>query len=225
MESRRLHKRRREERLEGRREAKWRRRGLFGRGVHERTKQFIRSVAMEKKFHYAIDNGSVFSSAGTVLCLSAIAQGSTGTTRLGNRCKPHALSWRMACHCSGAGGENEDLRMIIFVDKKGGANDPTVFNDLLTNVAPLFCAAPLYTNADRYTILKEWLVPLSRTAGPNNYYAKGYLGRKKLDFIMKYDGAASTDYSNNCIWLCYLTNSVANTCSLYWWSRLSFYDS
>lgn len=214
------------------------------------SKAVKKEIVKEIKIHdlkdvevKAFDAGTntTISTTPTVVDISALAQGVTDVTRVGNKIKPHELDFNaeIFLNAVGTAGFTADhtsiVRLIIFQDKQGN-NVPTgsgtsAVQDVLKDatIYSLFN----YETKDRYRILvdKHYNVPQDLASvvygAKPDQMVRFKIPSKKLLSAIEYADTNGTLYTKGRLFFLVWTNSLATTqdIRLAWESRLKFTDA
>lgn len=123
-------------------------------------------------------------SAALVQCLSSVAQGTTNSTRLGNRQTSAWMSAKVNIWHNSAVSPTSMTRVIIIQDLLSTGTDPT-YTDILASAAPN--ALPSINNRNRFRFLKDECFALA-DGGPAVGEFKFF---KKEKTQQNYDGTGS----------------------------------
>lgn len=125
---------------------------------------------------------TVFTSAGSMIYLSGIAQGADYFNRIGDSIKAKSLVYKMSVQ---VGNTNTNIRVILFIDTECNNAAPSG-SDLLQNVDVR--SHLNHFNGKRFRILNDWFYNLNTVNNVNKIF-KTY---HKLNQHIKFDGTGST---------------------------------
>lgn len=177
-------------------------------------------VNAEPKFVDTVSTGVAFANTMTYVRLTSIAQGTTDSTRVGNKILLKDLLIRWTCSINTAATGNNIVRIILFVDKQTEGALPINPDPLATANAD----APLSMDeSKRYVIIRDWHYVLNTTTFQST--AKKHY--KILNFHCDFDGTGSTigDAKENQIYLGFITSAASNFPSLSYYARVKYFDS
>lgn len=196
----------------------------------------VRNLAPELKY---VDNtvGSTnITTAGSVVHLTAIAQGDTQGTRTGNTVFVKSISiigrWTRSSDVSASA--NNAYRIIVFVDKEQVADTAPSISDVISG-SPIQ-NFPNLDNLERFRVLYFGPVLEAARMSPNaNAYVIGTPSISpsvnvyfKLDIKpnikVSYNGAAATDIEKNGIYIGYVSNDATDTIDTTTTCRVGYTD-
>jgi hypothetical protein len=191
-----------------------------------RIPSLIKSMALLKsmvnsELHSAVTAtaGITPTTSGQLVCLNQIAQGDGSGNRQGISIKAHSLLMRSSVSIH-ASATHTYLRTVLLVDTDNQGADPTL-NEIFQGTPDVY--TPINeNNLKRFRILRDSLTSLSQVGSDANKVSKDYV---KLGFHVKFDGAASTDYQKNSIYLVHISSEATNTPTVAYNCRLRFYDN
>lgn len=214
------------------------------------SKAVKKEIVKEIKIHDLKDvevkafdvSGNVgISTSPTIYDISAVSQGVTDVTRVGNKVKPHELDFNAEVFLStvASAGQTADhtsiVRFILFEDKQGN-NLPTGQGS--SAVTDLVQTSAIYTQynyetKDRYRILvdKTFYLPQDLASIPQGVRGDNMMRlkikAKKLMAAIEYADTNGTLHTKGRLYFCIWTNSLGTSQALNiaYESRLKFTDA
>lgn len=197
---------------------------------HVAKKAFLGVTALrgiinsEKKAFDVINSGTSIDYNGTVVNLSAIAQGDNYNDRTGNSILAKSLQFRYT-FTADATVSTTSVRVIIFQDTMSLGTVPAP-GDVLTTVGASHticsCYSRIFSLQHRFKILYDKVQGLSNTSA-QLFNASEYL---PLNDHIKYTGTAGTDEARNQLYVLFLSQRVtSNLPIVQYHSRLLYYDN
>lgn len=182
--------------------------------------KFVKSIINSEKHYF--DNTSVtgaVASAGTIYCLSNIAQGDDVNNRQGNSVLAKTLYVRgtMYRNVSNTAVINS-VRCIWFQDTSNQGSDPTV-TDILQSAD---VRSPLNVDkTSRYSIIRDKVYTLS-VGGQAGFNIKKFL---PINNHLKYTGSSGSNIYTNALYVLVITDQSTLQPVFDMTSRLAFYDN
>ncbi len=183
-----------------------------------KVNKLARRVKPEQKIHDITATGIAPTIAGIVTSFVAIAQGDTETTRDGLSIRPFFLEFRYLLFKHATPTSTAVRILIVRDNRQVESTSPSVL-DVMLQAQPH--SAYSRVNPKRFTILYSKLIMLNDV----NRLSIAQTVTKKLNFPMRYVGAANTTITRNGIFLVTMSNaSAAQEPSLNFTMRLRFTD-
>ncbi len=187
--------------------------GLSTRGTWTQQlkslQRVVKKLQPEAKYNDASLTMSNITSSGTIIHLTAIAQGATSSTRNGDaiRVSHIAFRWRMDMGSFGTG--NFGSRVAIVQDKQQNPDTSPTISDIFRSSNPVD-ALPTLTNLERFRIL--WLSDyLDHTMIQSGQQTNVREYTAKQSIKVEYNGANTSDIQKNGLYFVFLTNDSNNT--------------
>lgn len=202
------------------------RRSTFGNGFSLAKRALTMAMGLKKllnvehKFHDVTANNGSPDTTGLVFPLTAMSQGTTALTRLGNSVKLES-SYMRAVITKNASATQTIVRLIMFVD-----NETQGANAAVTDVLE---AANVYSpinhlNGERFTVLVDRQIHLDNTSKE----IENVIWFRKLGWDAKYnDGNAGnvSDCREKHVFLLWISNEATNKPTIMYNHRLRFIDN
>lgn len=215
------------------RQAKWKQVLKLGKSIYQNYKgplgYAIKGVNMlknlvnteSKYIDTAVFTAQTITTTGSVSCLSAVAQGTTDITRIGNSILAKHLQIRYVVQSNTVSHYNA-LRMILFLDKQNAKGTIPAASEILNGVS--INGFINKDNTDRFVILKDDCITVD-DVGDSLVTKKEFLDLSRLH--IKYDGttAAQGDLAENHIYMLLVSADPTDGPSISMNSRLVFYDN
>lgn len=170
---------------------------------------------------YAPGNQSVGTSP-TILDLTAVTQGDQVNQRTGDSIKPTSLTIRGYIDSNTAGVNHQKVRLMIFQYKQENGTAPVVADLLESTTTPANLVSSKKAD-DKYDskILYDKLFDLSMG---HSHGSRVFTKVFKLAGHINFESGAN-DKENGGIYAMFVSNDNTNTPTLYFYSKLSFYDN
>ncbi len=185
----------------------------------ERAMRGVRAITKLVNIEEKANDGSTsftLSTAGTVTYLSAIAQGSDYTNRIGDSIKCHSVELIVQVVASAALTTNDGVRVLLFRDLENPGSAPAV-TDVLSTANPL--GLENWLNRARFKVLFDEVFDISNTANP----LVSRLVHLPVDRHIKYRGTGATAASaaEGTMWLVSICGNGTNPSgvNLFWRTR------
>lgn len=173
------------------------------RAIASRALRVARSVTKKIEYNHKVYNANISpSNAGTVLALSAIAQGDGDNERVGDKITARSIMGRITCILNSTSAYTT-YRFILVQDKQQVGDTTPSISDILQSVSTL--SALNTTTPGRFKVLKNWFFMQDTTKGST----KTIQFYKKLNSNLRYNGTASTDIQKNGLYFVFLTDVPA----------------
>lgn len=162
-----------------------------------------------------------------ITCLNLVQQGATSYNRIGAKILVKSIDYRCVLSLHGAAPTVNWARVMLVWDKQPNGAYPA-FSDILSDnvsTAPDFSSGLNMANKDRFTVLRNQVVPFSVT-GDNATYVKWFV-KTRIETMFKANTGAIGDITTGAIYLVAFSNaSSANTFigMSEIQSRIRFYD-
>ncbi len=187
----------------------------------------------EKKFHDVTDAANSFTTAGAVISLNLIPQGTTELTRVGRKAWIKSISLRLHIQISPQASTQlpvgTECRIIIVQDTQCNGALPAVL-DFLETAGQL--SYRKLANQTRFRVLKDWIWVLDSPGGAgdgsaaNDWSGVQRLKRwyKKCNIPLEFDNTAGaiTEIMSNNVFLLAIANNTTGSWGLQ--SRIRFTD-
>ncbi len=187
----------------------------------------------EKKFHDISDAGNSFSTAGELISLNLIPQGTTEKTRIGRKCWIKSINLRMLfalpASLSSQVPVSSLFRFLIILDKQANLALPATL-DILETASEL--SYRNLANQTRFSVLKDWLETVDSPGGAGDGSAANdwsgvqivHKYNKKCNIALEFNAAAGaiTEITCNNLIVLALANNTNATWTLS--GRLRFTD-
>lgn len=176
-------------------------------------------VNAEKKYVTTNSSSNPSSGSPALINLTQIAQGDTENTRSGNRVLLHDFVLRYYMYANQSGAEVQIMELLIFVDTQNDGSDPTeadIFDDT-GNILSFYNP----DNTERFITLYHKRIPLSK----DGHDIKMLSMYEKLNFHLNFDGVNAADTNTNTMYMMVKTDQAALSPTMYYSSKLQFYDN
>ncbi len=180
-------------------------------------------VNIEEKVLEVDYTSTTFTTAGTVISLSTVAQGTDYNQRVGNSIKIQSIDLRYRIFMNTTSG-NTVVRVILFRDLDGYGTAPTpsilMANGIGTTTAPL--AEKNFLNRKRFSILYDYIDTLS-PQGERGYATHVHIPHEGHILYLGSTAAAASNGKGS-LYLLVLSDESTNSPSLAFQSRVVFTD-
>lgn len=187
--------------------------------------QIVKNLAPEIKY---LDTSLVINdiaSTGSVVHLTAVAQGDTQVTRTGNTINVKTLHWQLLCRAPLA-TQTSTVRYAIVMDKEQVGDTAPAITDVFTSNDPVV-ALPSLDNLERFRILYispmidcQSIIQGSIVTTIRKTTQFDWSGNIKVS----YNGTAGTDIEKNGIWLLVLTDDSTSSMDFEGVCRIGYTD-
>lgn len=174
-------------------------------------------VNVEKKKLDTISTGSAISNSGTIVHLSAIAQGDGDNNRSGNSVYARSLNLKGTLSMHGS-ASNTFVRMSLVMDTQQIADTSPSFTDIYENSD--INSHLNNTTVGRFKVLCSRTYNLSVTNTNKILYIN-----KAMRHHIRYNGSASTDQQKGALYLVFVSNEATNTPNVNYEARLTYIDN
>lgn len=179
-------------------------------------------INCEKKYHDT-SGAPTPSDSGQIALVSGIPAGDDNTNRSGNSVLVRSLYVKFRCSVNTTNTENnQNIRLILFIDKQQNGAAPTVSNILQTFGGTNSIVSPLNLDmAPRFKVLYDKVFNLSKLDNTGNAGSVF----KKLYFHAKYTGTGGSDVFTNQIYHLLISDQPTNQPAITIYTRMGFYDN
>lgn len=179
--------------------------------------RLLKGIVNAENHMFTNSIGAGPTNTGTIALQSGIAAGNDNDQRQGNSilAKYFVMRYRISLD---SGGTSANVRIIIFADNSSQNTTPTVAQVLqsVSDVAPIN-----NDNSDRFVIIYDNMHSLSIN-GDREISSYVY---RKLNFHIKFQGTAGTDFDKNSLFLLAISDQAALPPTLVGFLRIGFYDN
>lgn len=179
---------------------------------------YLKGIINSEKHHHTLNSSVTPSTSGSVISLHEIAQGDTDSTRTGNSILAKSLAFRFLINMNPSATQTY-VRILLIQDKQQIADTGPSITDVLHSASVQ--SLLLIQHIGRFQVLHDQVVDLDnslRTTKMTKLY-------KKLHTHIRYNGSAASDIQKNGYYLMVLSNEATNTPTVFYNTRLSFYDN
>lgn len=157
------------------------------------TSVFQRQAGKERKF-IDTNTGGLIVAAATVGSLSAglnlLAQGTTGSTHVGNQVTLRSLYWMFQGSFAATTAGRSPIRLVIVYDKESNGAAPTIAGGVSTDIFSndAITAAMNLFNKDRFIVLVDEIIEDFSSSGASSFMRKGY---RKMSLPMVFNATTT----------------------------------
>lgn len=205
-------------------------RGFYG-GYSYRGRSELKTIDSE-------NINAAVSTAGGVVLLNGIANGTEIYQRVGRKCVMKSLLFRMTIFNDPTKQDPQGtaVRIILFYDSQTNGAAPTVANVLSNMQAAAYTPIPTspmnLNNRDRFKVIKDWLVGCQSaaftagalTAGAPQTHVRQCYKKLNHDIIFQGTGATAADIASGGLFLLIIAD-VANAKLVDYDARIRFQDA
>ncbi len=187
----------------------------------------------EQKTLQIIATNASATSAGTLTCLNALAQGTDDGSRIGNSVLPKSLICSFYTRYNTSSTDNFNfIRIILFRDLNDEADTAPTMAQLLatttTNQLPVTQYNVLYQ--DRFVILTDQVMPLSLYQTNLAFQVTHTFNRSNVNSSYRfwhctYNGTATTDVSKNALYALIIGSGSTNMHGYSYDIRFTYHDN
>ena len=169
-----------------------------------RATKYIKGLVNSEMYHLQTSGTSSVNNTGTIIHLSALAQGDGPDARTGNSILLRNIFLRLGI-TQHASATSTYYRIILFHDKQQVSDTPPTVSQLLESSSTL---SPLEQDSfGRFKIIQNWFFTTDNTKATTRVIEKYYKVYKHL----RYNGTAATDIQKNGLYLMLLSDQPTNT--------------
>jgi len=181
--------------------------------------KYLKTLVNSEKHKNDVGPASInVDTTGTVVHLTAIAQGDGSNQRTGNSILLSGCSVKLqiALHASATVSA---LRVILFQDKQQVADGTPAISDVLNSVSTM--AHLNANNIGRFNILMDKMVMLGVGSNTTKVIQEYF----KIQKHVRYNGTATTDIQKNGLYIMFLSTEPTNVVLVSYGIRVSWHDN